>query len=215
MNTLNIITDINTYLKTENKAILTDLLNALQIEYRHEEAKKKGGNVALKRQKIAEKILKQNQKDGMKEQFFKCWIEEIDGERMQFFGNQYYIIALKEAFKTSAETETEAEKITFKASKFFDKSQYTLNQIDFDLTEIKQYLAQFKAEQKQKPPKQRENRCVIPFGNIVDRGYNAEFLIDIIEALGTDAVFYQNQNSNGISIFEAEAGTALICPCRL
>ena len=151
----------------------------------------------------------------MKEQFFKCWIEEIDGEKMQFFGNQYYIIALKEAFKTSAETETEAEKTPFKAGKFFDKSQYELNQIDFDLTEIKQYLAQFKAEQKQKPPKQRENRCVIPFGNIADRGYNAEFLIDIIEALGTDAVFYQNQNSNGISIFEAEAGTALICPCRL
>lgn len=151
----------------------------------------------------------------MKEQFFKCWIEEIDGEKMQFFGNQYYIIALKEAFKTSAETETEAEKTTFKAGNFFDKSQYTLNQIDFDLTEIKQYLAQFKAEQKQKPSKQRENRCVIPFGDIADRGYNAEFLIDIIEALGTDAVFYQNQNSNGISIFEAEAGTALICPCRL
>ena len=40
-------------------------------------------------------------------------------------------------------------------------------------------------------------------------------VIAIIEALGTDAVFYQNQNSNGISIFEAEAGTALICPCRL
>ena len=50
MNTLNIIADINTYLKTENKSILTDLLNALQIEYRHEEAMKKGGNIALKRQ---------------------------------------------------------------------------------------------------------------------------------------------------------------------
>ena len=62
MNTLNIIADINTYLKTENKAILTDLLNDLQIEYRHEEMKKKGGNIALKRQKIAEKVLKANQK---------------------------------------------------------------------------------------------------------------------------------------------------------
>lgn len=215
MNTLNIIADINTYLKTENKVILTDLLNALQVEYRHEETKKKGGNIALKRQKIAEKILKQNQKNGMKEQFFKCWIEEIDGEKMQLFGNQYYIIALKEAFRTSAETETEAEKITFKAGKFFDKSQYTLNQIDFDLTEIKQKFAEFKAEQKQKPPKQRENRCIMPFGNIADRGYNAEFLIDIIEVLGTDAKFYQNENANGISIFEAEVGTALICPCRL
>lgn len=119
MKIIDIIADINTYLKTENKAILTDLLNDLQIEYRHEEMKKKGGNIALKRQKIAEKVLKANQKNGMKEQFFKCWIEEIDGEKMQLFGNQYYIIALKEAFKTSAETETEAGKITFKAGKFF------------------------------------------------------------------------------------------------
>lgn len=213
MNTLNIIADINTYLKTENKAILTDLLNALQIEYRHEEAKKKGGNIALKRQKIAEKILKQNKKDGMKEQFFKCWIEEIDGEKMQFFGNQYYIIALKEAFKTSAETETEAEKITFKASKFFDKSQYELNQIDFDLTEIKQYLAEFKAEQKQRPAKDRKNhRPIFALGNT---GYNAEYFIDIVEALGTDVVLYQNEKSSGISYFEAEAGKALLCPYRL
>ena len=60
MKTIDIITDINTYLKTGNKAILTDLLNTLQIQYKHEEMKKKGGNAALKRQKIAEKILKQN-----------------------------------------------------------------------------------------------------------------------------------------------------------
>ena len=53
MNTLSIIADINTYLKTENKEILTDLLNTLQTQYRHEEAKKQGGNIALKRQKIA------------------------------------------------------------------------------------------------------------------------------------------------------------------
>ena len=213
MKTIDIITDINTYLKTENKAILTDLLNTLQIDYRHEEAKKQGGNVALKRQKIAEKILKQNQKNGMKEQFFKCWIEEIDGEKMQLFGNQYYIIALKEAFKTSAETETEAEKITFKAGKFFDKSQYTLNQIDFDIADIKQKLAEFKAEQKQRTAKDRKNyKPIFKLGNT---GYNAEYFIDIVEALGADAVLYQNEKSSGISYFEAEAGAALICPCRL
>lgn len=213
MKTIDIIADINTYLKTENKAILTDLLNTLQIDYRHEEAKKQGGNIALKRQKIAEKILKQNQKNGMKEQFFKCWIEEIDGEKKQLFGNQYYIIALKEAFKTSAETETEAGKITFKAGKFFDKSQYTLNQIDFDIVDIKQKLAEFKAEQKQRTAKDRKNyKPIFKLGNA---GYNAEYFIDIVEALGADAVLYQNEKSSGISYFEAEAGKALLCPCRL
>lgn len=55
----------------------------------------------------------------------------------------------------------------------------------------------------------------MPFGNIADRGYNAEFLIDIIEALGTDAVFYQNEKSSGISYFESEYGKAILCPCRL
>ena len=213
MKTIDIITDINTCLKTRNKAILTDLLNTLQIDHRREEAKKQGGNIALKRQKIAEKVLKQNQKNGMKEQFFKCWTEEIDGEKMQLFGNQYYIIALKEAYKTSAETETEAGKITFKAEKFFDKSQYTFHQIDFDIVDIKQKFAEFKAEQKQRPAKDRKKyKPIFKLGNT---GYNAEYFIDIIEALGTDAVLYQNEKSSGISYFEAESGRALLCPCRL
>ena len=46
-------------------------------------------------------------------------------------------------------------------------------------------------------------------------GYNAEYFIDIVEALGTDAVLYQNEKSSGISYFEAESGRALLCPCRL
>ena len=106
MKTIDIITDINTYLKTENKAILTDLLNALQIEYRHEEAKRQGGNIALKRQKIAEKVLKANQKDNIRPAFFKCFTEEIDGSTMQIFGNAYFLIALKEEYKTGADTHT-------------------------------------------------------------------------------------------------------------
>lgn len=60
MKTLDIITGINTYLKTENKAILTDLLNALQNDYRYEEAKRSGGNSATKRLKAVERVLKAN-----------------------------------------------------------------------------------------------------------------------------------------------------------
>ena len=172
MNTLNIIADINTYLKTENKAILTDLLNALQTDYRHEEAKKQGGNIALKRQKIAEKVLKANQKDNLRPAFFKCFTEEINGDMMQIFGNPYYLIALKEEYKTGADTHTpeEIQKFEFRPSKFFDFSGEAYNKIDFDLTDIKQKLAEFKAEQKQRPAKERKNHH--PIFALGNTGYN-------------------------------------------
>ena len=215
MNTLNIIADINTYLKTENKSILKDLLNALQAEYRHEEARKKGGNIALKRQKIAEKILKANQKDNIRPAFFKCFTEDINGSTMQIFGNAYFLIALKEEYKTGADTHTpeEMQKFEFRPSKFFDFSGCTYNKIDFDIADIKQKLAEFKAEQKQRTAKDRKNyKPIFKLGNT---GYNAEYFIDIVEALGADAVLYQNEKASGISYFEAEAGKALLCPCRL
>ena len=235
MNTLQVITELKSYINTlseddkkyidyciNNKvfnisgvglSMLAGLLDRLQTDYKHEEAKKKGGN-ALKRQKIAEKVLKANQKENIRPAFFKCFTEEIQGESMQIFGNQYYLIALKEEYKTEAETHTpeEMQKIDFRPSKFFNTSGYNFNKIDFDLTEIKQKQAEFKAEQKQKPAKLREKRFVFPLGN---SGYNAEFFIDIVEALGADAVFYQNEKSSGISYFEAESGRALLCPCRI
>ena len=237
MNTLQVITELKSYINTlpdddkkyidyciTNKvfnisgvglSMLAGLLDRLQTDYRHEEAKKQGGNVALKRQKIAEKVLKANQKDNIRPAFFKCFTEEIDGSTMQIFGNLYYLIALKEEYKTGADTHTpeEMQKFEFRPSKFFDFSGGTYNKIDFDLTDIKQKLAEFKAEQKQRPAKERKNHH--PIFALGNTGYNAEYFIDIVEALGTDAVLYQNEKSSGISYFEAESGRALLCPCRL
>ena len=237
MKTIDIITDLKTYINTlseddkkyidyciTNKvfnisgvglSMLAGLLDRLQTDYRHEEAKRQGGNVALKRQKIAEKVLKANQKDNIRPAFFKCFIEEINGDMMQIFGNAYFLIALKEEYKTGADTHTpeEMQKFEFRPSKFFDFSGGTYNKIDFDLTDIKQKLAEFKAEQKQRPAKERKNHH--PIFALGNTGYNAEYFIDIVEALGTDAVLYQNEKSSGISYFEAESGRALLCPCRL
>ena len=237
MNTLQVITELKSYINTlpeddkkyidyciKNKvfnisgvglSMLAGLLDRLQTDYRHEEAKKKGGNVALKRQKIAEKVLKANQKDNIRPAFFKCFTEEIDGSTMQIFGSQYYLIALKEEYKTGADTHTpeEMQKFEFRPSKFFDFSGGTYNKIDFDLTDIKQKLAEFKAEQKQRPAKDRKNHH--PIFALGNTGYNAEYFIDIAEALGTDAVLYQNEKSSGISYFESEYGKAILCPCRL
>ena len=181
MNTLQVITELKSYINTlpeddkkyidyciTNKvfnisgvglSMLAGLLDKLQIEYRHEEAKRQGGNIALKRQKIAEKVLKANQKDNIRPAFFKCFTEEIDGSTMQIFGSQYYLIALKEEYKTGADTHTpeEMQKFDFRPSKFFDFSGGTYNKIDFDLADIKQKFAEFKADQKQRPAKDRKN----------------------------------------------------------
>ena len=64
-----------------------------------------------------------------------------------------------------------------------------------------------------RPAKERKNHH--PIFALGNTGYNAEYFIDIAEALGTDAVLYQNEKSSGISYFEAESGRALLCPCRL
>ena len=128
MKTIDIITDLKTYINTlpeddkkyidyciENKvfnisgvglSMLAELLNRLQTDYRNEETKRQGGNVALKRQKIAEKVLKANQKDNIRPAFFKCFIEKINGDMMQIFGNQYFLIALKEVFSMESEHRT-------------------------------------------------------------------------------------------------------------
>ena len=237
MKTIDIITELKSYINTlseddkkyinyciENKvfnisgvglSMLAGLLDRLQTDYRHKEAKKQGGNIALKRQKIAEKVLKANQKDNIRPAFFKCFTEEINGDMMQIFGNAYFLIALKEEYKTGADTHTpeEMQKFDFRPSKFFDFSGGTYNKIDFDIADIKQKLSEFKAEQKQRSTKERKNHH--PIFALGNTGYNAEYFIDIIEALGTDTVLYQNEKSSGISYFEAESGRALLCPCRL
>lgn len=43
--------------------------------------KARGGNTALKRFRIANKILKQNRKDELRTIFHKCFTEEINGEK--------------------------------------------------------------------------------------------------------------------------------------
>lgn len=212
MKTSNIIADINAYLKTENKTILTDLLENLKAEYRNEEAKKKGGNVLLKRQKLIEKLLKQNQKNipESRNQFHKCWMENINGEPMQIFSNTYYIIALNEENKVNVPTEM--ENISFKAERFFsDKQYHNLHTTEFDISEVKQHLADFKAEQKQLPLKKKMDRCLFDIGN---NRFNTEFFINCIETLGENVVFYENEDNRKASYFEGSAGIALLLPCK-
>lgn len=218
MKTIDIITGLNTYLKTENKSIIEELLNKLDVKYREEEMKAQGGNAALKRLRIANKILKQNRKDEIRTTLHKCFTTEIDGETYQTFGCAYYFIALKEQYKTTAEeyAPEEQEKLGFNPRSFFDElKKAKLNKVDFDITEIKKSLEDFKAEQKLLPPKGRLTKCELPIGNVDGMGFNAEYFINIVDVLGSDTEFYQNESPTGTSYFKSDIGMALLCPCRL
>lgn len=218
MKTIDIITGLNTYLKTGSKSIIEELLNKLDVQYREEEMKARGGKVALKRLRIANKILKQNKKDELRTVLHKCFTEEIDGETYQIFGCQYYFVALKEQYKTTAEEHTpeEQEKLGFNPRRFFDELKTAkLTKIDFDIMEIKKNFENFKAEEKLWPKNVRRGRCILPIGNIDSMGFDAEYFINIIEVLGPNTEFYQNEKPNGTSCFKSDIGMALLCPCRL
>ena len=141
-----------------------------------------------------------------------------DGEIYQTFGCAYYFIALKEQYKTTAEEHTpeEQEKLGFNPGKFFNElKNANLNKVDFDIMEIKKDFENFKAEEKLWPKKVRRGRCILPIGNIDSMGFNAEYFINIIEVLGLNTEFYQNERPDGTSCFKSDIGMALLCPCRL
>ena len=90
-----------------------------------------------------------------------------------------------------------------------------LTKIDFDIMEIKKNFENFKAEEKLWPKNVRRGRCILPIGNIDSMGFDAEYFINIIEVLGPNTEFYQNEKPNGTSYFKSDIGMALLCPCRL
>lgn len=218
MKTIDIITNINTYLKTEDRVILETLLKKLDVQYREEEAKSQGGNTALKRLRVVNKILKAARKDERYPEFHKCFAREINNEKYQLFGCVYYFIALRDPYRTTAEEYTLEEQKNFKRhpEEFFDQLlQQTLNKVDFDIMEIKKSLEQFKAEQKLLPPNRRNPNCILPIGNVEGIGFNAEYFINIVDVLGADSEFYQNENPTGLSYFKSSIGMAILCPVRL
>lgn len=215
MKNIDIIVELERYLKTDDKAILTQLLGGLNREYQLEELKKTGGTDAVKRQKAIEKLLKKNQKAYPNRNYDKLLIDNIGGKEMQVLFNGYYAIALKKDYFVTAPTTD--DKSTFTNAGALFKRQGEYKDINFDIAEIKKDFARWKTEQKEKAKKERETACILPIGNIENIGFNAEYFISLHEVLsGADEVkFYQNQNAIGISYFESKVGIALLCPCKM
>lgn len=230
MKTIDIISALNTYVNTLTEeeqdlyrqskekniylgsiGVIAKLTSELENDYRAEETKRKGGNTLLKRQKLFEKLLKQN-KDNIREQMRKCWVEEINGEPMQIWCNGYYFIALNEEYMVDVPTVKDLQPQFFTVGNLIkDLTSREMDKMDFDIAEIKLKINDHKAEQKQKPAKMRDNRCLFDLGNA---RYNAEYFINVVSALGDDVEFYQGKKSIDPGFFKSEIGMAYLLPCK-
>ena len=191
MKNSNIIAEIRAYLKTDNKEILNDLLEDLLNEERVANSKKQGGSEQVKRHKAVEKVLKISEKNGRRN-LCKCWYDTVNYERVQVCSNAYLIVALKESAFVDCPMFDENEKPALTAEKFFgniDMKNY--KEVEYNVGDIKQELADFKAMQKKLPPKKREDVCDILIGTA---WYNAEYFLLCLDLAGSGAKFYQKED---------------------
>lgn len=193
MKNSNIIAEIRAYLKTDNKEILNDLLEDLLNEERVANSKKQGGSEQVKRHKAVEKVLKRAEKTNKNPKIYKCWYDTLNYERVQVCSDSYLIAALREPAFVDCPMLDENEEPALSVEKFLsDVNMRECKEIKYNIGDIKQELADFKAMQKKLPPKKREKTCVISVG---EKWYDAEFLLLCLDLVGSEAKFYQNEKS--------------------
>lgn len=215
MKNIDIIIALNRYSQTEDKKILSELLEQLNHEYSLEQLKKSEGMTAVKRQKAIEKIFKDNAKDGLAEKFSKAFLEDIKGEEKQVIFSRYYAVALNGGHFVSVEQNADGEKSPM--SSVLPSERYAYQEIPLDIAEAKKKLSEWKAEQKSKAKADREECCTLEIGCFDEIGFNAEYLISLYDILsGSGEVkFYQNLQRTAISYLESEVGIAILCPVRI
>lgn len=165
---------------------------------------------ADKSKKIIEKILKSNQKTPQRANLATCWMEEINGRRMQIATNLYYVIALYEEYQVDVPTET--ERIIINTKLVFDKrNTESVHKTDFNLVEIKKKLSEYKKRKKELPASALEDLGMIEMGNCL---FNMEYFINCVEALGEDTILYLNEVNTHQSYFESSKGLAMLFPIK-
>lgn len=201
MKTEKIITIIEKYLNTLNESEKAEAfeLNAIVLELRQElkekALKEMHGNTYLKRSKLVSKLLSKCFREDMQ----KAFNEKINGENVQCcIINNHYAFAFKNPLDLPM-----AEESKFTFDKILpDYSNF--DKIEYDIAEIKTTLKLHKAEKK-------KEKCTI---EIKKKCYDAQYFINVIEALGEDATFYQSEKWNSLDVFENENGVAVLCPCK-
>lgn len=201
MNTLTLLTELKEYAKTKDERIIEYLIETLDREYRDAELKKQGKGSTVQLTRRFEKILSK-----ASEKFSKCYNQTIDGEKMQILCfDGYYIIALKEKYKTNAPEFLEAENSQIDFNRFL-KIPDTCIKKDFDLPACKIKLSELKAESK------KDKSSTKYIYNIGETYYNLEWLVECAQCLGGDITFYQGAHRLSPSYMVSNTGMALIMP---
>lgn len=196
-----IITTIERYINTLNESEkasafeLSVIVQELKQELKEKALKETYGNTYLKRSKLVSKLLSKCYREDMQ----KAFNEKINGENMQCCViDSYYAFAFKAPLDLPM-----SESSSFTVSKAIpDYSNY--NVVEYDIAEIKTTLKLHKAEKK-------KERCTI---EINGKCYNAQYFINVVEALGEDVAFYQSKKWNSLDVFENENGIAILCPVK-
>lgn len=196
-----IITSIEKYLNTLNESEkaeafeLSEIVLELRQKLKEKALKETHGSTYLKRSKLVSKLLSKCFREDMQ----KAFNEKINGENVQCcIIDDHYAFAFKNPLDLPM-----AEESKFTISKFLpDYSSF--DKVEYDIAEIKTTLKLHKAEKK-------KEKCII---EINKKCYDAQYFINVIEALGEDATFYQSEKWNSLDVFENKNGIAVLCPCK-
>ena len=171
------------------------LVSDLKRELSEAEIKKSKGNTFLKRSKLAEKLINQNDR----EHFRKGWIEtDVFDNKYQCFMTSYYGFMLSENLEIPMYDEQDEK--PFNMSNMFKNVSENLAGYD---------IGKIKAEYKSHKPKTKDNwRCLVQFGDVY---FNAEIFINVVDVLGGEPVLHLGEK-NSASYFVSENGKAVIIP---
>lgn len=171
------------------------IVQELKQELKEKALKETHGNGYLKRSKLVSKLLSKCFREDMQKAFY----EKINGEDMQcciIDGVCAFAFKKPLDLPTTEISSLTVGKLIPNYSKF--------DIVAYDIAEIKTTLKLHKAEKK------KEN-CII---EINGKCYNAQYFINVVEALGEDVTFYQDEKWNSLDVFENENGIAILCPVK-
>lgn len=169
-------------------------------------AKQKGGASLVKRTKKAQSYMR-GLDDG---KLSNCGaaIVNYDGREYQQFSNSYSLVLLNEPMEGLPQATGEP----LKTEMFFEQMAYC-SEIPLDVPQIKAYLAECKAIRKDINAGIR-TKAIKPYkiGNVY---YNPQLLLDVMEVLGGNITFYQNNDKPLLQGYlKSENGLALVLPVR-
>lgn len=155
-------------------------------------------NAQKTRSKAAEKYLKSNDKNTPSDDFKKAWIEY----GKQCFLNGYTGFMLNDRlYIPTSETIIQSPLM-----KIFNDNLhliYNNNEINVDIGDIKAQIRIAKV--------QKQEKCIV---NIGICRYNAKYLLDCYNILGSDAKLYQPNEKHNPSILTNENGYAILFPIK-